>query len=160
MSHGSSIPTQILIRSRRFVVLSRHTGLWGGGLERFDARNVQQLRVSPQFVRYRVRRRHHLFEFERNAARRDDRNPDGLCDLHAGRRAGTLTMGRIIMAHAFCGRGLTASPLVVLLMSCALAPALAYGATSITFGKLAGYTVAMLPSLPAEATQITPRKLA
>ena len=38
------------------------------------------------------------------------------------------------MAHAFCGRGLTAWPLVVLLMSCALAPALAHGATSITFG--------------------------
>src|SRR5437667_10381223 len=43
-------------------------------------------------------------------------------------------MGRLIMAHAVCERELTAWPRVVLLRSCALAPAVAHGATSITFG--------------------------
>jgi hypothetical protein len=37
------------------------------------------------------------------------------------------------MDHVLCGRGLTALRLVALLMSCGLAPALAFGATSVTF---------------------------
>src|SRR5258708_20643624 len=38
------------------------------------------------------------------------------------------------MGHVPGKRGVTASPLVALLLSCGLAPAVAYGATSITFG--------------------------